>query len=212
MPWVIGTLAIFALGTNLFPYLLPHYLAAVTCLFLLVSVTGLRQLNNFSFRGIHPGKPAAQIILFLCAAHFIFWYGLHLFEGGATSNALNVNEALQYETWDAINHAGPQKRMQVAAQLAAHAGKQLLFVRYSPQHRFQDEWVWNPADFDSSRVVMARDLGAAENEKLRRYYHDRSVWLLEPDSTPPSLTPYTAPAPATTPGASPPSSPFTDVK
>ena len=29
--WVASALAIFAFGTNLFPYLLVHYLAAVTC-------------------------------------------------------------------------------------------------------------------------------------------------------------------------------------
>ena len=41
-----------------------------------------------------------------------------------------------------------------------------------------------------ARVVWARDLGAAENEKLRRYYPDRNVWLLEPDARPPKLTRY----------------------
>ena len=45
MRWVALTLALFALGTNLFPYLLDHYLAAVTCLFVLVSVVGLQQLS-----------------------------------------------------------------------------------------------------------------------------------------------------------------------
>ena len=65
-------------------------------------------------------------------------------------------------------------------------GKLLVVVRYWPQHIFQDEWVYNRADIDGARVVWARDLGAAENEKLRRYYPDRSVWLLEPDARPPN--------------------------
>jgi hypothetical protein len=46
-------------------------------------------------------------------------------------------------------------------------------------------------------VVWARDLGAPENEKLRRYYPDRTVWLLEPDAKPPRLTRY----PEETPGS-----------
>jgi hypothetical protein len=206
MLWVIITLLVFSLGTNLFPYLLPHYLAAVTCLYILISITGLRKLCEFTFRGAQIGREAATIILFLCAAHFIFWYSLHLFE-----RAGMPTKAMQYETWDAINHAGPQRRLEVAAQLASRPGKQLVFVRYWPQHRFQDEWVWNAADIDGSPIVMARDLGTMENEKLRRYYPSRAVWLLEPDSVPPRLTPYTANAssPTAAPQAS---APFTDVK
>jgi hypothetical protein len=36
---------------------------------------------------------------------------------------------------------------------------------------------------------MALDLGS-ENAKLRQYYPDRSVWLLEPDARPVRLGPY----------------------
>ena len=55
-------------------------------------------------------------------------------------------------------------------------GKLLVFVRYSPLHVFH-EWVYNAADIDGSRIVWANDLGAAEDEKLRRYYPDRAAWL-----------------------------------
>jgi hypothetical protein len=62
-------------------------------------------------------------------------------------------------------------------------------VRYWPQHRFT-EWIQNAADIDKAPVVWALDRGAAENEKLRRYYPDRTVWLLEPDARPPKLSSY----------------------
>ncbi|HLK21292.1 MAG TPA: hypothetical protein VKT81_20215, partial [Bryobacteraceae bacterium] len=64
------------------------------------------------------------------------------------------------------------------------------FVRYSPRHMFQDEWVYNAADIDGSRVVWARDLGAEENEKLLRYYPGRTALLLESDLQRPQLSPY----------------------
>ena len=183
--WVGWTLAIFALGTNFFPYLLVHYLAACTCLFVLVAVTGLEQLGRLTVCNARLGADAARILVFLCLAHFVFWYGLHLFENEPFST-----EMTRYETWDAINHRDQQRRMGVNDQLAGVPGKQLVFVRYWPQHAFQDEWVWNAADIDGAQVVFARDLGSIENEKLIRYYPDRKVWLLEPDFRPPRLTSY----------------------
>jgi hypothetical protein len=182
--WIVGTLAIFALGTNLFPYLLVHYLSGVTSLFVVVSVIGLRQLTRINIRSTLVGWEVARILVLLCFAHFVFWYGLHLFENVPFSFAM-----MRYETWDAINHGNPAERIAVNKQLAAIPGKLLVFVRYWPNHIFQNEWVWNAADIDSSRVVWARDLGAAENEKLLRYYSDRKPYLLEPDARPAILSP-----------------------
>jgi len=180
--WVVGALLIFALGANIYPYFYPHYIAAITCLCVLVSVAGLERLSRLSIRGRPAGMDAAVLILFLCGAHFLFWYGLHVFDNAEFSVALR-----QFETWDLINHDDPEGRIAIHAQLAKAPGKQLVFVRYWPKHLFQ-EWVHNEADIDAARIVWARDLGAAEDESLRRYYPDRTVWLLEPDARPPRLT------------------------
>jgi hypothetical protein len=183
--WAAITLVIFALGVNFFPAFQLHYIAAVTCLFILASVVGLERLSRIYFRGTQAGGNAARVVVFLCAAQFMFWYGMHLFDDSDVSRS-----ARQYETWDWINHEGPERRTLVNEELARKPGELLVFVRYWPSHIFQEEWVYNAADIDASRVVWARDLGAAENEQLIRYYPSRSVWLLEPDADPPRLTPY----------------------
>jgi uncharacterized membrane protein len=175
--WVGLTLALFALGSNFYPNFEPHYIAAVTCLFVLAALVGLRQWERLS-------RDAAQLIAFICVASFVFWYSMHLFDTQEFSLAVR-----QYETWDGLNHRNPAARIAVNQQLANVPGKLLVFVRYYPQHIFQEEWVYNSADIDGSRVVWARDLGADENEKLRAYYQGRSVWLLEPDFRPPRLRP-----------------------
>jgi hypothetical protein len=172
--WVILTLLIFSLGANFYPYFYTHYVAAATCLFVLISVTALERLGRFN---------VARLILFLCAAHFVFWYGLHL-----SGNQPLYAAMTPYETWDAINHDDPDGRIGINKQLAQSAGKQLVFVRYYPPHEFR-EWVHNLANIDGSRIVWARDLGPEENQKLRVYYPDRGAWLLEPDFHPPRLTP-----------------------
>jgi hypothetical protein len=88
-----------------------------------------------------------------------------------------------------VNHGDPEGRIAIDRRLAQSGGKQLVFVHYAPQHRL-DQWVWNAADIDRSAIVRALDLGPAEDEKLRRYYPDRSAWLLEPDARPPRLERY----------------------
>ena len=101
----------------------------------------------------------------------------------------------RYETWDSINHANPQRRILVNRQLDQVPGKLLVFVRYSPHHIFQDEWVYNRAAIDDARIVWARDLGGEENRQLLRYFAGRTALVLKPDAQPPILTPYSAAAP-----------------
>lgn len=187
--WVALTLALFALGVNFFPAFQEHYVAACACLFVLASVAGLERLSRWTIGGRAAGREAAWILVVLCAAEFGLWYGVHLFETTAVSAALQP-----YETWDAINHGNPERRIFVRDALERIPGKLLVFVRYSPRHRFQDEWVYNRADIDGSRIVWARDLGPAENRKLTDFYPGRTVLLLEPDLRPPRLSPYAADA------------------
>lgn len=78
--WVVATLSIFALGTNFFPAFQIHYIAAVTCLFILVAVTGLEQMSRLHIRGHATGQEAAMLIAVICGAHFLFWYGMHAAE------------------------------------------------------------------------------------------------------------------------------------
>src|SRR5258708_33518630 len=97
----------------------------------------------------------------------------------------------RYEPWYPTNHRNPERRIYVNRQLAEIPGQLLVFVRYSPRHIFQDEWVYNEASIDSSRIIWARDLGREENEKLRALYPERQAVLLEPDVRPlPQLSSY----------------------
>lgn len=182
--WAAVALAMFGLGTNFYPYFYPHYIAVETCLFVLVSVIGLERLGQLTIRGSAAGREAAGLLVILCAAQFVFWYGFHLFANRNAAAAM-----IQYDAWDDVNHDDPEGRIAVRDRLAQSAGKQLVFVRYWPQHRFK-EWIQNAANIDNAPVVWALDRGAVEDESLRHYYPDRTVWLLEPDARPPKLSPF----------------------
>ena len=186
--WLLATLALFLAGTNFYPYFFPHYVAAVTSLFLLAAVKGLDSLSQIRINGFAWGRVSAQLLVALAGAHFLFWYLLH-FSGNE-----QLQSAAAYETWDYLNGGDPEGRIAVARALAQTQGRQLVFVRYAPRHRFS-EWIANAADIDAAPIVWALDLGSSENEKLIHYFPARRTWLLEPDARPPKLTPYAEPVP-----------------
>jgi hypothetical protein len=95
-------------------------------------------------------------------------------------------------TWCSLTDHG-QGRAPVLAQLEGQPGRQLAIVHYEPGHDLNNEWVYNGADIDNSKVVWARDMGEPQNLELMRYFKDRKVWLVEPDKVPPKLSAYVTP-------------------
>jgi hypothetical protein len=186
--WILLTFGVFLLGSNFYPYFFPHYVAALTGLFVLISVLGLEQLNKLKLSGVPLPLNFGTFLLLACIAHFGFWFSVHGWAGGDLRSAL-----LPFESWDYINYGDPQGRLAVRDRLAREPGRKLVFVHYAPGHRFE-EWVQNGADIDGSLVILVHDLGETANSKLLNYYPDRTAWLLEPDQSPPRLTHY-LPAP-----------------
>jgi hypothetical protein len=92
------------------------------------------------------------------------------------------------------NHLIPpqQRAVEKINSLSKAGERHLVLVRYSPEHDFHVEYVFNCADIDHSPIVWARDMGDAKNRDLIAYYPDRRVWLLEPDSPSMTITPYPA--------------------
>ena len=60
--------------------------------------------------------------------------------------------------------------------------KQLLIVRYAPDHNVNNEWVYNKSDLQNEKIIFARDLGAAKNQQLLDAFKDRTPWIIEPDN------------------------------
>jgi hypothetical protein len=177
--WVAGTVFLFLSGTNFYPYFFPHYVAAIAPLLVLIVVKGFENCAQLSTNW----AAAVRLLLALCIVHFAFWYCIHF------SVSEQLLPATRYETWDFLNSGDPGGRIAVNQQLSHIPGQQLVFVHYSPSHRFQ-EWIANAAAIDAAHIVWALDLGNEENQKLIHYFPARKCWLLEPDMWPPRLTPY----------------------
>jgi hypothetical protein len=91
--------------------------------------------------------------------------------------------------WYGPDHFGTE-RARVEGYLTNLPGKQLAIVRYSSRHNPFNEWVYNSAEIESSKVVWAREMDAVNNQELIDYYKGRKVWLVEPDFSQAKVSTY----------------------
>ena len=167
-------------GALLPVYFSPHYVAPLTCaIYALIMITmqGLRRWRPC-------GKPSGVVLV--RAVPIIVVTLLILC---ALSPAARSDLTPQMATWYSPITVNTY-RARIIAQLSAQPGLHLVIVRYSPDHLPANEWVFNRADIDQSKVVWARDMGADRNSELIRYFKDRQIWLAEPDQAVPKLSPY----------------------
>jgi hypothetical protein len=158
-----------------------HYAAPGTGLAILIVVMGMRYLRTWRRRrGL--GLYLVRALPWACAAMLT----MQIVAGGP------AGEETRAWRWPP---AGDLTRAAVLTRLQQTPGDHLVFVRYAEAHDPGKEWVYNSADIDHAKVVFARELDPASNQKLMRYFSARTVWLVEPDSASGNLRPY-ADAPA----------------
>ena len=163
-------------------------MAPVTAAFYAIGLQAMRHLRLWKPEGKPAGLALTRMTVSVCvllAGVRIFAEPLHIAPSEWPASSWN------FVWW------GPQQfgveRAHMETWLEQQPGKQLVIVRYYGSHYPFDEWVYNRADIDGSKVVWAREMGAADNLELMRYYADRKAWLVEPDSIPARLTPYPMP-------------------
>ena len=165
--------AVCFVGSSLVVFFNIHYVAPMVVVILVVLLQAMRHLRTWHWEG----KPTG---LFLVRATVVMCILMMPVEARILSARPNPG------TWAGMGRA----RAALLARLDSLLGGQLVLVHYKPDHNALIDWVYNGADIDGSKVVWARDMGAAGNEELIRYYKDRRVWLLEADDIPPKLLPY----------------------
>jgi hypothetical protein len=154
----------------------PHYLAPLTATVFLLVVQSLRHLRRWEFAGRPLGIAISRVIILFSVSMI----PLHAVEAIRNPETLSLWVTTMPE------------RAKILAQLEAIPGQQLAIVRYSDDHSPHEEWVYNRADIDHSGVVWAREDAGEDIQRLLEYYRGRTIWLVEPDATPPRLSPYRA--------------------
>ena len=171
--------AVFSVGLLPQTWTMPHYAAPATCLLFLFVVQGSRYLRLWQRRSSGAGATLVRMIPVALAAMIV----------------LRVAAAAAHIPIEQPWPRGNLERAAIMHNLERTDGKHLVFVDYSSDHDINQEWVYNRANIDASRVVWARDMGDSENRKLIEYFRDRRVWRLLPDQRRAGLTPYSASTP-----------------
>jgi len=167
-------------------FLIPHYLAPFTAAFYAIGLQAMRHLRLWSPEGQPVGMTLVRLTVTVC---FLLG-GLRLCAGPLHLGLPEWPASGWNIKWYGPGHFGTE-RAHIEAGLEQLPGKQLVIVRYSPEHYAMDEWVYNAADIDGSKVIWAREMESANDLELIRYYKDRRVWLVQPDKQPAELSPYT---------------------
>jgi hypothetical protein len=172
-------------------YLEPYYLAPFTAAYYAIGLQAMRHLRLWKPEAKQVGRAIVRFTVVLCIALAglrLCARPLHMAVAEWPPNNWNY-------TWFGPEHYGVE-RAQIQSRLEQLQGPQLAIVRYGSKHESLDEWVYNGADIDGSKVVWAREMDPVDNEKLLHYYAGRRAWLVEPDAIPARVSPYPTPNPA----------------
>jgi hypothetical protein len=169
-------------------FLLPHYLAPFTAAFYAIGLQAMRHLRLWRPGNKTIGLTLVRLSVTIC----ILMAGLRLYAGPLHLELPEFPPTNWNFVWYGPDHFGTD-RLRVQEQLEQLPGNQLVIVRYSSSHNPFNEWVYNSADIDASKVIWAREMDAENNLELIRYYHDRKVWLVQPDLNPISVSAYPLP-------------------
>jgi hypothetical protein len=171
LPWVLGDhrtrflllqLVLCVLGILAVIWIQPHYAAPLTASIFALLVQSMRHLRRWEFKGRPLGIFVTRLVVLLVLSRVLLYIW---------------RPPSMHEPWS-------WSRSQIVKQLAATPERHLVLVSYSPVHNEHQEWVYNEADVDSSKVVWAREIPGRSLQPLLSYFRGRKIWVCEPDTVP----------------------------
>jgi hypothetical protein len=164
---------------NLFQLVLyPYHLGPLVAVIFTLLAYGLCRI----YRALLVIRPAAARVLALTLPICL------LVCGAMKREADEIGLPLTY--WERATEPHGAARASIQRWLSARSRKQLVIVHYAPDHSPNQEWVYNGADIDGSKIVWAREMDTASDARLLDYFKDREVWLLQADIVPQHVVHY----------------------
>lgn len=185
MRLLVITGAVLAIGLAAEVFLLAtHRYAPATCLVYAFLLQGMRHLCHWRWKNRPIGLTVVSLAPLICLFMLAF---------RASAGVLGIPSDGIW-TWYSSTSRGLQ-RGSILERLHRLGGQHLILVRYSPDHDYFSEYVYNDADIDRSQVVWAREMDPQNDPELLCYFLHRQVWILEADQNPPRLFPHPTSSP-----------------
>ena len=139
--FALGVWACLLLALLTETWTFPHYAAPATSLAILLIVESLRQARLIHWRGRPVGRILVRAVLPLLLV--------------SSLSSFALSQYLKPSGWY-------QDRARFLQELEKMPGRQLVMVRYRPEHSPHKQWIYNKADIDAAKVVWAWEMGPAE--------------------------------------------------
>jgi len=153
------------LGLLTIIWFFPHYAAPMTATVFAILMQSMRHLRRWTIKGRAAGILLSRVVVLLVLARAAIY---------------TVRPPAMQEAWS-------RDRARIVHELEATTSDHLVLVRFGPRHNVHNDWVWNAADIDHSRIVWAREIPGVDRQPLLDYFRGRKVWVIEPDTEPPHL-------------------------
>ena len=140
-----------------------HYLAPLIALCWILFFSLLGNLRSLRFRRILVGPWLVLVCLGVS------------FPGSIAENANYLTD---------LKEPTPTGRQLIQTFLESQPENHLVLIRRHQPYILNDEWVYDDANIEQSRILWVRDLDEKSNQALFRNYPGRRIWLCEPEIVP----------------------------
>jgi hypothetical protein len=187
---VVAAVFVFGFVATVHVWAHEHYVAPVAPLLYVLVVQGFRYIALARWGEWEVGRTLSVTLLVACLvvplAKLVPQFNDVLPEPGPPSKTDGLlphcGDWLLTELRDWLIHmpraAWAVNRAQIEQSLKAEGGRHLVLVTYAEDHSIHDEWIYNQADIATAPVVWARPINRDGQERLERFFPDRTIWLI----------------------------------
>jgi hypothetical protein len=155
--YALGVLLILLIANFITTWNETYYIAPITVLFVFMIISGFKSPN---FRRWIFYRSIVNTIVVLILMHPFIGLAAHIKRDKADFTSIKKSHI---------------------ERLSQNENKDLIIVHYEPEHKSNNEFVYNEPDIENADVIWARDLGEKKNKELIKYFNKRNIWYFFPD-------------------------------